>query len=75
MRGNGRSIKFEINVEDIIGKNLENITKIGSYDTSVRAPLLDSHSVGVIGCFDKEVDLVTEVLLHLKVINSSSKII
>ena len=59
MRGNGPSIKIAINADDVIGKNLENITKIGSYDVSVRAPLLDSHSVGVIGCFHKEVDLVT----------------
>ena len=41
VRRNGRSIKFEINAEDIIGKNLENITKIGSYHVSVRASLLD----------------------------------
>ena len=75
VRGNGQSIKFEINNEDVIGKNLENITKISSYDVSVRALLLDSYSVGVIGCFNKTVDLVTEVFLHLKVINSSSKII
>ena len=66
---------FEINAEYVIGKNLENITKIGFHDVSVRAALLDSHSVSVIGCFDKEVDLVTEVLPHLKVINSPSKII
>ena len=35
----------------------------------------DSHSVGVIICFDKNINLVTDVLSHVKVINSSSKII
>ena len=48
VRGNSRSLKFEMNVENVIGKNLQNITKIGSYNVYVRAPLLDSHSVGVI---------------------------
>ena len=75
LRGIGRSIKFEINAEDVVDKNLERITKIGSYYVSVRPPLLDSHLVGVIGCFNKEVDLITVVLPHLKVIKSSSKII
>ena len=75
MRKNGQIIKFEINADDVMGKNLENITKVDTYDVSVRAPLLDSHSVGVIGFFDREMNLVAEVLPHLIVINSSSKII
>ena len=75
VRGNGRSIKFEVNADDVSGVELEKIEKVGSYSVSVRAPLLESYTVGVIGSFDRDVDLVGEVLPNPKVINSTSKIV
>ena len=74
VRGNGRSIKFEIDDGDVTGLNLSNITRLGSVEVSVRSPLLDTYSVGVIGSFDLDLDLQEEVLPYLKAVGSESSI-
>ena len=73
VRGNGRSVKLEVRKDDVTGLNLSNITKLGSVnsvDVSVRLPLLDSYFVGVIGSFDKDLDIGKDVFPHLKVLNN-----
>ena len=74
VRGNGRSVKFEVRNDDVTGLNLSNITKLGSIDVSVHLPLLDLYSVGVIGSFDKYLDLGKDVFPHLKVVNNEKNI-
>ena len=40
----------------------------------VQLPLLDSYSVGVIGSFDKDLDLGKGVFPHLKIVNNETNI-
>ena len=41
---------------------------------SVNLPLLDSYFEGVIGRFDKDLDLGKDVFSHLKVVNNETNI-
>ena len=74
MRKNEKSDKLEVKDSEVTGFNLSNVTKLSSVEVSVSLPLLDLYSVGVIGIFDKDLDLEKDVFPYLKSVNNESNI-
>ena len=73
VRGNGKSLSFKIEIDSKV--DLESIKKIGGNDVTIRCPMSETNTIGVIGSIDKELDLAEDVLPYLRSVGCQSKII